>query len=62
MEEIIMAHRFPIGIQTFESMRNDDYVCVDKREFYQSEFITLKEYNKKFNNYNAIARHRETGE
>ena len=27
-----MAHKFPIGIQTFESMRNDGYVYVDKTE------------------------------
>ena len=27
-----MAHKFPIGIQTFESMRNDGYVYVDKTD------------------------------
>jgi hypothetical protein len=32
LERFIMAHKFPIGIQTFESMRNDGYVYVDKTE------------------------------
>ncbi|MBQ9244439.1 MAG: AAA family ATPase, partial [Proteobacteria bacterium] len=27
-----MAHRFPIGIQTFTSIRNDGYVYVDKTD------------------------------
>ena len=31
-EEAKMAHRFPIGIQTFTSIRNDGYVYVDKTD------------------------------
>ncbi|MBQ4360187.1 MAG: AAA family ATPase, partial [Proteobacteria bacterium] len=27
-----MAHKFPIGIQTFERLRNDGYIYVDKTE------------------------------
>ncbi|MBQ1925163.1 MAG: AAA family ATPase, partial [Proteobacteria bacterium] len=27
-----MAHKFPIGIQTFERLRNDGYVYVDKTD------------------------------
>ena len=57
--------KYPIGIQNFEKLRTDGYVYVDKTAFvyklvntgsyyflsYQSGYLTIKDYDRRFDTY-----------
>lgn len=44
-----MSIKYPIGIQNFESLRNDGYFYVDKTALiYQSGYLTIKDYDRRF--------------
>lgn len=67
---MLMARKlYPLGIQTFERIRKEDKLYIDKTEYiyhmthtsgnmttimpllYQSDYITIKDYNQKYNYY-----------
>lgn len=58
-----MSIKYPIGIQNFESLRNDGYFYVDKTALiYQSGYLTIKDYDRRFGTYYLGFPNREVDE
>lgn len=58
-----MSIKYPIGIQNFESLRNDGYFYVDKTALiYQSGYLTIKGYDRRFGTYYLGFPNREVDE
>ena len=58
-----MSIKYPIGIQNFESLLNDGFFYVDKTALiYQSGYLTIKDYDRRFGTYYLGFPNREVDE